>query len=112
MYRLTKFIPAAVVLLALTVTASAQRRYQGSYQSVRQLITRLDDRTNTFRQIVEQGTYNSGRVDDSNQQRNQIRLVQDFGNAVSRLRTNFEQRRESTSDVQDVLNRGSQIDNV
>jgi hypothetical protein len=112
MQRLTKFIPAAVILLALTVTASAQRQYQGSYQSVRQLIARLDDRTSTLSQIVAQGTYNSGRVDDSNQQRYQIRLVQDFENSVSRLRTNFEQRRESTSDVQDVLNRATQIDNV
>jgi hypothetical protein len=111
MYRLTKFTTVAAILLLSAITVPAQRAsYEGTYQSVRQLIIRIENRTDVFRRNLNTA-FNRGRIDDPREQEGLIRLASDFDNAVSQLRTRFEQRQASTADVQNVLNLASQIDN-
>jgi hypothetical protein len=110
MYKLTKFSLVAGLVLLSAVTTSAQRAsYDGTYQSVRQLILRIESRTDTFQASLNTAM-DRGRV--SNSQLDELRrLTSDFDSAGSRLRTRFERRQATTANVQDVLNLASQIDN-
>ncbi len=104
MFRVTKFVSAAVVLLTLSATALPQTRtYPRDEQNVRQLLTRIQNRTNNLRQ-------NLFRISDYRQRQELQRLTQDFDNSVSRLNVN--RRWTNTSDVQAVLDRATRIDNV
>jgi hypothetical protein len=110
MYKLTKFISAAALMLLAVMTVTAQQaRYQGSYQSVRDLILRIDNQVDVFRSDLT-ALGQRGRVYDSSQQQDLNRLLSDFDNSVYRLRTRFERRQATTQDVQSVLNLASQMD--
>jgi len=112
MLRATKFISVAAILLMATMTSPAQRRtYQGSYQTVRQLITRIEDRASNLRNNLDNPT-NTGRRYESRTQQELNRAAAGFQNAVYQLRSNFDRRQASTSDAQEVLNRATQIDNL
>jgi DNA anti-recombination protein RmuC len=112
MLRATKFISVAAIVLMATMIAQAQRRpYQGSYQTVRQLITRIENRASNLRNNLDT-SINRGRTYDSKTQQELNRAATDFQNAIIQLRSNFDRRQASTSDVQDVLNRATQIDNL
>jgi hypothetical protein len=111
MYRLTKFTSVAAILLLSAITVPAQQAtYEGTYQSVRRLIMRIENRTDVFRRNLTTA-FNGRGVDDLSQQEELLRLASDFDNAGSRLRTRFERRQATTADVQNVLNLASQIDN-
>ncbi|HZE70816.1 MAG TPA: YMGG-like glycine zipper-containing protein [Pyrinomonadaceae bacterium] len=111
MFKLTKFISVGVLLLFTTTAFAQQPVYQGNYRYVRQLITRIDGRTNSFRTSLD-NSYNRGRINDSRAQQDLIRSTSDFQNAVYRLRTNFDRRQASTADVQDVLDSAARIDSL
>jgi hypothetical protein len=106
MFRLAKFVSVAAVLLTLSVTAPAQNRpYPTDDQNIRQLLSRIQNRSNNLRQ-------NLFRISDSSQRQQLNRLIRDFDSAVSRLQTSSTRRRNNTTDVQLVLDQASQIDNV
>jgi len=99
----------AAILLMFTTSQAQQSTYRGTYQSVRQLILRIENRTDVFRADLNT-VFNRGRVYDSQGQDQLSRLVSDFDSSVYRLRTRFERRQNATSEAQQVLNLGSQID--
>src|SRR4249919_1294161 len=103
------FKKSLMVLLTLvfvsagTVATQAQAQvYRGTNRSMRQLILRIENRTDVFSNTVN-AQYRS-RV-NAQGSRNLVDLTRDFNAAVDRLRTNFDQRRSTTADVQEVLNR-------
>ena len=111
MLRLSKFISVGAILL-VSSTAFAQRPiYQGNNRNVRQIITRIESQANDFRGNLNT-PYNRNRVYNGRSQQDLIRSASDFQNAVYRLRTNFDRRQTSTADVQEVLDRGTTIDNL
>jgi len=111
MNKIRRIFPVVmlVVLGALSVEAQTQRTYQGTFQSVRQVIIRIENRTNRFRTDLDRGlnssTLNNSRADD-----NINSFVSQFDEAVRRLHERFDRRQSTATDVQDVLNSAAQIE--
>ncbi len=108
-----KALLMGLVLLITSVGAlaqSQQRSYRGTYQSVLQLIHRIEDRADLFRNSVEAALgQNAPEISGANDDLNL--LVRDFDAALSRLRERFERRQSTRNDAQEVLNRAFLIDN-
>ncbi|HSV32523.1 MAG TPA: hypothetical protein VLH87_00230, partial [Pyrinomonadaceae bacterium] len=103
---------ATVTLAVLSVFASviqAQLRpYRGTYQSVRDTIVRIDNRTDTFRNSLQTGLNRRGTT--INRSEDIFLFVNDFAESVRMLRAHFERRQSTRADAQDVLNRATRID--
>ena len=101
----------AIGLLCVGFTAIAQQRsYRGTYQSVLQLIHRIEDRTDVFRNSLD-AALDQSTLDGSSAEDNINLFVRDFDAAVSRLRERFDRRQSTAVDAQEVLDRAAAIDN-
>jgi hypothetical protein len=112
MNRIRRMFSVALVLAlaGLSMTAEAQRRpYRATDQQVRQLIRRIENRTNTFRSTLDT-TLDRSRIDGTQQEDNINQLVGDFENATNTLRDRFNSRQSVSADVQNVLNQAALID--
>lgn len=105
-----------VALLALLILVGAgalpeaqAQTYRGTTRAVRQLILRIENRTDVLRNTLN--AQNQTRIYGTGAN-NINTLVQDLDTAVGQLRQNFDQRRSTTADVQEVLNRAAEIDRV
>jgi YmgG-like glycine-zipper protein len=105
---------SVIALLALVVVAAGssfaqvQRQdYRGTYRAVRQLIVRIDSRTDVFRNAVNAQTQRRTYVRNSE---NLVGLTRDFDAAVNQLRVRFDQRQSTAAEAQEVLNRAALID--
>jgi hypothetical protein len=98
-----------VALAGVSMTAQAQRPYRND-RAVRQILTRIDNRTNQFRNSLD-AALDRSRIDGTRREDNINQFVQDFDNAVESLRDRFNSRTETTADVQNVLNVAIRIDN-
>ena len=99
-------ILAVVALSAGASLTQAQREtYRGNSRALRQLILRLENHTDVFRNSLNAQTrINSVRGETLNN------LVQDLDTAVLQLRQSFDRRTATAADAQEVLNRGALID--
>lgn len=101
---------ALVVLSAGATLSQAQRRsYWGTFRSVRQLILRIENRTDLFRNSLD--AQNQGRVNGTSGT-NIDNLVRELDTAVGQLRLRFDRRETTAADVQDVLDRAAVIDRL
>lgn len=101
---------AAIGLLCVGFTAMGQQSsYRGTYQSVLQLIHRIEDRTDLFRNSLD-AALDQSTLDGSSAEDNINLFVRDFDAAVSRLRERFGRRQSTAVDAQEVLNRAAAID--
>src|SRR5258708_30750982 len=104
---------AGISILCLTtmglLVQAQQRVYRGTNQSARQAILRLENRANLFSNSIETwGRDNSSATYGSTGDINL--LVRDFNDNVRRLRDRFDRRQATTSDVQQVLDLASRVD--
>ena len=109
--RVTQILGAVLTIgiMCAGMTASAQQRsYRGTYQTVRQLIHRIEDRTDLFRNSLDSSLSRSP-IDGTSSEDDINLFVRDFDNAVSRLRERFERRQSTAVDAQEVLNRAGMI---
>jgi hypothetical protein len=111
MKSLRRIIPMflLVMLGTLSVQAQLQGSYRGTFQSVRQLIVRIENRSGRFSANLNASLSTNGinnRAED-----NITGFASEFDVAVRRLRARFDSRQATTNDVQDVLNSGARIDN-
>jgi hypothetical protein len=99
-----------VCLILVSLSAQAQRRVnRGANQSVRQLIVRIENRSNLFRNSVQTWSEsNAAQSYGSNEDLNI--LARDFDDSVRQLQARFDQRAAKATDVQDVLNRATRVD--
>lgn len=98
----------ALVNIGVTSTALAQRVYRESDSSMRNLIRRIETRSDTFSRTLENALDRSAlngtaREDEIN------RLVTDFEAATDQLRTRFNERRSTQADARAVLDRATLI---
>ena len=106
-------IGALAVLLALAsasvAVAAQQRPTRSSDQQVKDLLTRIDKRTDTFRssfnRAIDRNPINGSREEDQINQ-----SVKDFEQATDRLRDRVNDRESGTADVEEVLSHASLID--
>jgi hypothetical protein len=106
-----------VVLLA-GVGTFAQGQYQRPYritdrqldQMIRRIETRTDNFTRSLGNALNQDTWDETRAETRRDER-LSQLIQNFEQATDALRTRFNNRQSTTSDVEMVLNRAARIDN-
>ena len=103
--------PLSIVCLlmaGLLTQAQQQRPYRGTYSSVRQIVLRLENRANLFRNSMEDWSRRSSATYGNNERIDVT--ARDFNESVRRLRDRFDRRRATTNEVQDVLSQGARID--
>ncbi|HEY3038234.1 MAG TPA: YMGG-like glycine zipper-containing protein [Pyrinomonadaceae bacterium] len=105
---LLAFLVVVLVSAGATLTQAQRQTYRGTARSVRQLILRIENRTDTFRNSIS--AQNSSRVYGRSGDLNN--LVNDLDSAVVQLRERFDQRQSTAADVQEVLNRAALIDRL
>ena len=113
MFAIRKALGACLAIVVLsagvTVTQAQRQSYRGTFRSVRQLILRIENRTDVFRNSIN--AQNQSRVYGTGGE-NLDALVQDLGTAVSQLRDHFDRRTSTAADAQEVLNRAAQVDRL
>jgi YMGG-like Gly-zipper len=108
--RQTFSLALVLVLAGLGLTAQAQRRANGSTNwQARQLVNRIENRTNIFRSSLKAALDNS-RLDGTRREDNINQFVSDFESATNQLRDGLNNRQNVSTDVQNVLDRAALID--
>lgn len=107
--RLISTTLSMICLLLVTASVQAQTRatYRGTFQSVRRLIVRIENRSNILQNRLQNWT-NRNTAGSATEDINLF--VRDFDQSVRSLRDRFDARQSIASDVQDVLNHASRID--
>jgi len=109
--RLLTTISICFVLAGFAAQTQAQQVYRGSYQSVRQLMLRLENRSGSFVNAVQASpAYTTNDTYRNNDDLSA--LARDFDGSVRRLANNFARRRSTALDAQDVLTRADRINAV
>jgi YMGG-like Gly-zipper len=110
--RLISTALSVIALLLVNGLAQAQRQtYRGTFQSVRRVILRIENRSVAFRSSMETWADQNRNETFSNAANEDINLfVRDFDDSVRRLRERFDARQSTAADAQDVLNRAARID--
>lgn len=108
--RKTVSLALAIALVSIGLTAQAQRQvYRGTTVSVRQLLRRIETRSNTFRASLD-ASLDRSRYDGTRAEDNINLFVSDFNDAVQRLSDDFNRRLSTRAEVQDVLTRAARVD--
>jgi hypothetical protein len=101
-------VTAAVLSLFASVSQAQLRSYRGTYQSVRNTIVRIDNRTGPFSNSLQTELNRRGTA--INRSEDIFQFANDFAESVHTLRDRFERRQSTRADAQDVLNRATRID--
>ena len=96
-----------VIILAAGATFTQAQTNRGTSRGLRQLILRIENRTDVFR-----NTLNSQYRTNTVRGENLDTLAQDLDTAVVQLRQGLDRGTASAGDAQEVLNRGALIDRV
>jgi len=100
-----------ILLLGLSLMAVAQQRpYRVSDRQIDDLLRRIETRADAFQASLTQ-SLNRGRVNGTNRESEINDYLRDFETATNRLRSNFNSKSTSASDVEEVLSRGWAINN-
>jgi hypothetical protein len=113
MNAIRRTVSLALVLALTSVGLFAQtprRTTRARDNQLRQLIHNLEDHTDQFRSTVD-STLDQSRIDGTRAEDNINTFVRDFQDSVHRLHERFDNRQDTTADVQDVLNRSTRINN-
>ncbi len=112
MNRIRRIFSVALVLafasLGMTVQAQINTRRVNN-QQVRQLISRIENRTDVFRASLD-ASLDRSRINSTNAEDDINRFVADFESATNQLRDRFNSRQDVSADVQNVLNQSALID--
>lgn len=98
----------AAFFIAADTTHAQTRAYRVSDRQVQTLITRIEVRTDSFKDALNRALDRS-RLNNSNTEDNVIAFVEDFERATDRLRENFDDRRSVSADVEEILSRAAAI---
>lgn len=106
----TRLFALLTLMVVSAGAASAQfqnQTYRGNTRTVRQLILRIENRTDVFRNTLNaRNQTRIYRTQDLNT------LAQDLDTAVVQLREKFDRRQSTAADAQEVLNRAAEIDRL
>jgi hypothetical protein len=111
MNRIRRIFSVALVLAfaSLAMTAQAQiTTTRVNNQQVRQLIRRIENRTDVFRASLD-ASLDRSRINSTNAEDDINRFVADFESATNQLRDRFNSRQDVSADVQNVLNQAALI---
>src|SRR3990170_2106786 len=112
MMGIRRVVALAAVFLLTAVSLSGAGQQQPSRlsdQQVKDLLSRIQTRTDTFRGSLEQAI-NHNPINGSQAEDRINQSVKDFEQASDRLRDRVDDRRSNTADVEEVLRRASVVD--
>lgn len=112
--RLIKITYLAIIacISIMSSTASAQTRaYYVSDAQMQTLLDRIESETNRFRTTIDR-VLDRSVADGTNREDSINQRVSDFETATDRLRDNFNARRSTVSDAENVLDRGAQVNRI
>jgi len=102
-------LAAALALASGNTALAAQQPTRSSDQQVKDLLSRIDKRTDTFRssfdRAIDRNPINGSRAEEQINQ-----SVEDLEQATDRLRDRVNDHQSATADAEEVLNRASLID--
>ena len=99
-----------IALAGLAMTVQAQiRMSRATTQQVRQLISRIENRTDLFRSSLD-AALDRSRINTTSTEDDINRFVADFERATDQLRERFNNRQAVAADVQNVLDQAATID--
>ena len=104
--KFVNFTILAVVFSAAYSVSAQTRQYRVTDNQVKTVITRIETRTDDFRNLVE--SYNDRQVNSQNKEQ-LVNYISDFADSTNALNDNFTSRRSTSNDVQEVLNRAAFI---
>jgi len=104
---LVAFLAVVILSAGATLTQAQRQTYRGTARAARQLILRIENRTDIFRNSLN--AQNQNRVYGGE---NLNTLVDDLDRAVVQLRERFDRRQSTAADAQEVLNRAAMIDRL
>lgn len=110
--QLLNFFALALLMTGLTTAISVEaqnRPYRVSDRQVLNLLTRIETKTNTFKDALDRALDQS-RLNNTNREDNINEFVADFETATDTLKQNFDDRRSVSTDVQEVLDQAAFID--
>ncbi len=90
-------------------TSTGTTGYRVSESNVRSLLTRLETRTDLYRRELSNALDRS-ILNDTRSESSVIGYVAEFETATDKLKQNFEARRSTSADIEEVLNRAYYID--
>jgi hypothetical protein len=99
----------ALINVGATTAILAQRQYRDSDTNMRNLIQRIETRTDTFSRTLENALDRS-RLNNTSREDEINRLVTDFEYATDQLKARFENRQSTSADARAVLERAALID--
>ncbi len=105
---LTTALLLAVVNFGITTAVLAQRQYRETEATIRDLLQRVENRSDTLRRDVEYAV-DQTRINGTAREDEINRLIRDFENTTDQLRTRFENRRSTSADVRLMLDRAAQL---
>jgi hypothetical protein len=103
------FVFALLALLGVAEVAQAQFTPRVNQTQVNNLLRRIETRTDTFRTTADRRLDNS-RLDNTRAEDNISAYLDAFENATDELRRNFDSRRATSADVNEVLTYGAYVD--
>ena len=112
MNRIRRIFSVAMLLAlaSITMTTQAQiRTNRATNQQIRQLIVRIENRTDVFRSSLD-ARLDRSRINNTNAEDDINRMVADFENATNQLRDRFNSRQAVAADVENVLRQATYID--
>jgi hypothetical protein len=108
--KITGMTVIAIAMAIFSTAVHAQvRAYRVSDSEVQTLINRIEAGANTFKNRLDRALDRSG-MDGTRQEDSINYMVAQFERATDRLRNNFNSRRSTSADVQEVLMRAAMID--
>ncbi|HUE83795.1 MAG TPA: YMGG-like glycine zipper-containing protein [Pyrinomonadaceae bacterium] len=103
-------VALALTTMGLVTAAQGQRQYRMTDNQMRQLLQRIENRTNTFSRNLDNTLRRSGLRNTA--QENEInRYVADFESSLDQLRTRFNNRQSTATEVRVALERAALINN-
>jgi glutaminase len=106
-YSLTLAVLVALAGLCTTLQAQPQRT---SHEQVKRLIERIEQGTDVFRDSLKDALDKS-RLDDTRREDNINQFVKEFEQATDRLKDRYGDNNTAVATVEEVLRRGTFIDN-
>ncbi|MBP6004580.1 MAG: hypothetical protein KA746_14190 [Pyrinomonadaceae bacterium] len=108
--NLISLITLIVTTFIFTGYTNAQQGtpYRVTDRQVENLLTQIETRSNAFRDVIDR-TLDNSNIDDTNREDSINQMVANFENATDSLKRNFQDRRSTSSDVREVLNRAALI---
>lgn len=92
-----------------TVNVVTSRPYRVSESNVQGLLTRLESRTDSFKREINM-SLNQSVLNNTRSEESIFSYITEFESATDRLKQNFDARRSTAADVEEVLNRAYFID--